>query len=198
MSQEQQAEFLTRVPLFHGIEPALVHSLTGIITIRQFPTGSFLCHKDEPGNACFIIGKGQVNVLTQSKDGEKLCTLGPGHVIGEVALLDGQARSASLQAKDDVTAFVLMREDFSRLLTVQNHACMRLLDNIVQAIAMRVRVVNDQYIDVFSKPGETIRKLTEQMRAIQSTAAGADQPSGNTEELLKKFGYISEGVPSSR
>ena len=133
MSQEQQAEFLKRVPLFHGIETELIESLTGIMTIRQFSVGSFLCHKDEPGNACFIIGKGQVNVLTQSEGGEKLCSLGPGHVIGEVALLDGQARSASLQAKEDVTAFVLIREDFSRLLTAQNQGCMRLLDNIVQA-----------------------------------------------------------------
>ena len=198
MSQEEQAEFLKRVPLFHGIEPDLIHSLAGIMTIQQFPAGAFLCQKDEPGNACFILGKGQVTVLTQSQNGEKLCSLGPGHVIGEVALLDGRNRSASLQAKDDVTVFVLMRGDFSRLLAAQNQACMRLLDNIVQTIAMRIRVVNDQYIDMFSRPGETIEKLNEQMRSIQSVVAGADQPSVNTEDLLKKFGYISEGVPSSR
>ena len=198
MSHDQQTEFLKRVPLFHGIEANLVSSLAGIMTIRQFKADSFLCHKGEPGNATFILGKGQVEVLTQSKNGEKLCTLGPGHVIGEVALLDGQPRSASLQAKDDVTAFVLMREDFSRLLSAQNKGCMRLLDNIVQAIAMRVRVVNDQYIDMFSQPGETIQKLKEQMRSIQSVAAGGNQPSGDTEDLLKKFGYVSKGVPSSR
>ena len=198
MSLDRQTEFLKRVPLFHGIEPDLVSSLAGIMTIRQFPAGSFLCHKGEPGNATFILGKGQVDVLTQSKNGEILCTLGPGHVIGEVALLDGQPRSASLQAKEDVTAFVLMRGDFSRLLSAQNKGCMRLLDNIVQAIAMRVRVVNDQYIDMFSQPGETIQKLKEQMRSIQSIAAGGNQPSGDTEDLLKNFGYISKGVPSSR
>ena len=69
---------------------------------------------------------------------------------------------------------------------------------IIKSTAAVANIVNDQYIEMYSKPGETIQKLNEQMRSIQSVVAGADQPTGDADDLLKKFGYISEGVPSSR
>ena len=197
MTREPKVEFLQRVPLFHGIEPELVENIAKIMTLTRFTADQFLCHKGEPGDACYILGKGQVRVLTQSENGNQLCTLGPGHVIGELALLDGRPRSASLQAKEEVTAFVLEREDFSRLLLLQNKGCMRLLDNIVQAIAMRVRIVNDQYIEMFSRPGETIEKLVSQMRSLQSIVAGGEQETGDTDDLIRKFGDIEQGLPSS-
>ena len=197
MSYSDKIEFLQRVPLFQGIESDLIETLSSIINLEHFTAGQFLCHKGDSAKACYIIGHGQVNVMTQSEHGEQLCSLGPGHVIGEVALLDGRPRSASVQATGDVTTFVLGREDFSKLVAAENKACMRLLDNIAKALAVRIRVVNDQYIKMFSLPGQTVEKLNSQMRTIQSTVAGANQATGNTSELAKRFKDIAKGLPSS-
>ena len=75
---------------------------------------------------------------------------------------------------------------------------MKLLDNMVQELAQRVRIVDNRYIDIYSKPGDTIAELNqrrEQLRELQATVEGAPQ---SDDDLMKMIGYTGHLVPSSK
>ena len=165
--------------------------------VNRVAAGQYLCKEGGPGNACFIVAKGQIDILAKTNDDKetKLCTLGPGQVIGEVALLDGKKRSASARSSGESAVFVLQRDDFDRLLQAGNRASMKLLDNIVGSLAYRVRIVDNRYVEIFSKPGDTIAKLNKDVAELKATVEAGDL--SDPDELLQLVGY-NPNLPSSR
>jgi CRP/FNR family transcriptional regulator/CRP/FNR family cyclic AMP-dependent transcriptional regulator len=76
-------------------------------------------HRDQTGDALYIIEVGKVRIFLPTESGDEFSVdvLGPGDVFGEMALLDGQPRSASAIALEDTTTQVLGHADFQRHLT---------------------------------------------------------------------------------
>jgi CRP/FNR family transcriptional regulator, cyclic AMP receptor protein len=173
---QQQAVFLSRVPLFMGMEPRLLEVLAGIMTLGTKPANTVLCKQGDLGDACFIIGKGKVDVVVGEST---VATLGAGRVVGDVALIDGKRRSASVRCATDVTLFTLRRDDFERLLFAGNPASMRLLDNLVRELSTRVRGVNDQLTKIFDDASTTEAVLLEKLKPLraagEATAGGTDR-----------------------
>jgi hypothetical protein len=82
-----------------------------------FPRGSCLCLEGEVGFSCFLILQGRIEVLKATGAGSRcMATLGPGSTLGQMALLDGAPRSASLRACEDVVAVEIGRAEFQGLL----------------------------------------------------------------------------------
>lgn len=191
---EQQVRFLRAVPLLKGFDEALIAALCTSMQFKKAKAQSKLCEEGGPGNGCFILTSGECEVLTGTAPNEHLlCTLGLTSVIGEVSLVDGGKRSATVRCKTDVSYFFLSRDDFERLLNSRNRAGMRLLDNIVKVLSTRVRAVNQRYTDLFSKQGETMAALAERMRAIRSLSEGNLSADGDenkeSNDLMKLVGY---------
>jgi CRP-like cAMP-binding protein len=196
---EKKAAFLAQVPLIRGLDIKLVTILADIMQVHKVPPGQYLCRTGGPGDACYIVGHGQIDILAEEGEEERvLATLGPGHAVGEISLLDGKPRSASVRAKTECVIFALKRDDFDQLLNGGNPAGMKLLDNMVQELAQRVRIVDNRYIDIFSKPGDTIAELNqrrEQLRELQAAVVGAPQ---SDDDLMKMIGYTGHLAPSSK
>ena len=196
---DKKAAFLAQVPLIRGLDIKLVTILADIMLVHKIAPGQYLCRSGGPGDACYIVGRGQIEILADHDDEERLlATLGPGHAVGEISLLDGKPRSASVRAKTECIIFALKRDDFDQLLNGGNPAGMKLLDNMVQELAQRVRIVDNRYIDIYSKPGDTIAELNqrrEQLRELQATVEGAPQ---SDDDLMKMIGYTGHLVPSSK
>ena len=180
--------FLQRVPLFSGIDDKLLGILAQIMTLSLEPEGTLLCEEGAPGDSCFVIGHGRVEIFTgPAIKREVLCELGAGAVVGEVALIDGKKRSASLLCLQPTSVFTLKREDFERLLHAGNRASQCLLENITRALAERVRVVNGRYGEIFSRSGETIARLSAELRSLQGAAEGAGQMAISEDEASDAF-----------
>ena len=196
---EKKAAFLAQVPLIRGLDIKLVTILADIMQVHKVPPGQYLCRTGGPGDACYVVGHGQIDILAEEGEEERvLATLGPGHAVGEISLLDGKPRSASVRAKTECVIFALKRDDFDQLLNGGNPAGMKLLDNMVQELAQRVRIVDNRYIDIFSKPGDTIAELSqrrEQLRELQAAVVGAPQ---SDDDLMKMIGYTGHLAPSSK
>ncbi len=205
MSQDaavlQKVGFLKRVPLFAGIEDSLLGILAEIMSLESQPAGTYLCKQGGPGDACFIVGHGKVDVLIgEGEEEKKLATLSAGNVVGEVALIDGKKRSASVRAQTQVTVFTLSRDDFDRLMMAGNKASLQLLDNIAKDLVSRVRKVNDRFGELFSNPDDTIATLTTKLEALRAESESTmDIDEGTADEmenLMKLVGY--QKTPSSR
>jgi CRP/FNR family transcriptional regulator, cyclic AMP receptor protein len=199
-SIEQKVAFLRRVPLFYGIEDKLLAVLAGVMRLERIAAGTRLCQEGGPGDACFIVGHGSVEILAKDGAGERvLSALGVGHTVGEVALVDGKKRSASVRCAVDSSIFFLRREDFEQLFSSGNPASMRLLDNIARSLAARVRAVNQKFADVFSRAGDTMQELSARLKVVQAQALGEGDGDGEADDdLLSLVGYSGKGVPSSK
>src|SRR5207247_954755 len=85
---------------------------------RAYPKNSVILFEDDPGDALYVVAKGQVKVVLIGEDGREviLSVLGEGEFFGEMALIDDEPRSAHVIAMEDSTLYVLRREDFQGIL----------------------------------------------------------------------------------
>ena len=81
---------------------------------RHYESGKFIFLEDSEGEQCFFVVQGSVKVTRLSKDGREviLAMLNEGEFFGEMALLDGESRSANVIALEETEVLTLNREDF--------------------------------------------------------------------------------------
>ena len=110
------AEDLTGVSIFHGIPLDGLTRLTERGQRRLFPAGSQIMRQGEPGESLYVIMGGVVRVerehpaITQSL---VLAELGAGEVVGEMALLDGDPRSATVTALENTETLEISAADLA-------------------------------------------------------------------------------------
>lgn len=109
------AELLKRVSTFSTLPEDVLHSLAGHMHQRRCADGEMLFHMGDPGDSLYIIANGQLSVFLEIS-GRRLTLqeFGPGGAIGELALIDGNPRSASAVAVGETVVWRLEREAFRR------------------------------------------------------------------------------------
>jgi CRP/FNR family cyclic AMP-dependent transcriptional regulator len=130
-----------RVSLFAGLEETELERLSRVASIRHYATGSEILRADEPGDAFFAIAQGEVKVFVESADGREvvLAHLQAGDFFGEMALLEGEPRSASVAALAESDIVVLQRDDLLAALSRD----FRLTRKILGTLCARLRRAND-------------------------------------------------------
>ena len=112
-SSDPRIDHLRRVPLFQDCTHEELRHVAGISKIVERPAGTVLTKAGESGDSFFFIIDGRVSVETQAGYGDPLQ---PGDFFGEMSLLDGEPRSATITAMTDVRLLVVDRSHFWRLL----------------------------------------------------------------------------------
>ena len=99
MTAEQAASLLARTPLFAGLNESELVGLGACARRRSYRRGQYVFHQGDTGDAVFVLTERRVKVIFSSADGDEmiLATLQPPNVFGELALIDGGPRSASIQ-----------------------------------------------------------------------------------------------------
>jgi CRP-like cAMP-binding protein len=114
---DQELKELQASTLFSSFErEALVEILTST-ELRSFDEGDIIVTEGEEGSSLFLIVGGTVKVFTRTDDGSNvpLAELGPGDFFGEVSLLTGKPRTATITAGTEVTAIELDRASVDRI-----------------------------------------------------------------------------------
>ena len=127
---------LEEISLFHNFSSEALKALQAQWRPRTFPTGASLFHRGDPADGMLWVEKGRIRVFVESEAGREvtLAVRGPGSVVGEMALLDGQMRSASCRALDEVRCWGLARESFDRFLMAHPEAMRSLLATLSQKL----------------------------------------------------------------
>lgn len=109
-------EALRSVPLFASLDDAAAVALRELLQVRDCKSGAELFRAGDAGDAMYLIEAGRVRIHLKDSDGHDmtLAELAQGDFFGEMALLDGQRRSASATVIDSARLAVLSREDFLR------------------------------------------------------------------------------------
>jgi pyruvate,water dikinase len=123
---------LQRVELFAGMDRRQAEQIRRLLKERRFANGETVIMEGSGGAAFFIIDSGQATVTSK---GVELATLGPGDYFGEVALIDGGPRSATVTAATDLVCYGLTYWEFRPLVERNGTIGWKLL----QALAKQLR-----------------------------------------------------------
>src|SRR3954451_12051155 len=95
-------EALQRSPLFSGVPAKNLKQLAGGLREIRASAGDEITTEGERGIAFFVIGEGEAKVIHEGQD---VRTLGPGEFFGEIALIDGGQRTATVRAESDLVVY---------------------------------------------------------------------------------------------
>ena len=165
-----EAKFLRKVSIFNGLSDVDIQKITGIGSRKTYPKGSVIVMEAETGAAMFMIVSGKVKVIQSDEAGREviLSILSEIDVFGELSLLDGYTRSASVIAITNTEVFVIHRQDFLHLLNNYPTVSIALLGEL----AMRLRRADAQIKNLSLKSAEervasVILQLAEEVGRIR-------------------------------
>ena len=124
-------ELLKQVPLFTSLPEKQLKSLSSEMTERRFSEGQELTAEGAGGAGFFVIQSGSAKVTV---DGVERRTLGAGDYFGEIALIDGGARTATITATSDGVAYGLTKWQFKPLVESNGEIAWPLLETMASRL----------------------------------------------------------------
>lgn len=132
-----------------------------VVQRKYFQPGDVVMRKGDPGDAMYVIMRGQVRIVLPSNDGGEalVATMDEGDFFGELSLIDGEPRSATIIATEPTETMVVYREGFQDFLRASPEIAIEML----QALSRRLRqsdefIADAAFLDV---PGRLAKKLLE-------------------------------------
>jgi CRP-like cAMP-binding protein len=107
------ADHLRGVPLFSGMTDRALAAVAELGEVVTFEAGDRVVTEGEPGDAFYVLLEGTAAVVV---GGRAVASLGPGDTLGEISLVDGRPRSATVTSETRVRAIVIRRSGFERLM----------------------------------------------------------------------------------
>ena len=152
-------ELLRNVSLFSSLDERELDRLIQATTTRRLASKEVLFRKGDPGNQLFGVLTGSLKVTGVGTDGKDVVfrLMRPGEVVGEIALLDGEPRSATVAAVEATSLVTLHRRDFVPFLEQHPRAAIRL----AAVMAERVRRLSERAEDrqTMSLPARLAKRL---------------------------------------
>lgn len=128
-------------------------TLISVARERAFAPAAMVCQEGQPGASCFLLVSGALDVIKAGTEGARLlATMQPGALVGQVALVDKQPRSASMRAKGPTVVLELGRDDFERLLKANSPLALKFQEQIAVAGIRQLRTGLDKLTALMNKP----------------------------------------------
>ncbi|MFM9106943.1 MAG: Crp/Fnr family transcriptional regulator [Chloroflexota bacterium] len=140
----EPADLLRAIALFRDLPDASLQRLLGESRQRTYPAGQVLWSEGDPGDSLLILESGQLRVSRFTGAGQEvvLQVMEAPAALGELALLDGEPRNASVTAQRAVTVRLLPRKAFRGLLREEP----ALVDGLLKSLAGMVRAGNERHV----------------------------------------------------
>jgi CRP/FNR family transcriptional regulator, cyclic AMP receptor protein len=130
-TRRRSADALAQVPFFASLSKKQLARLAEEADVVSFHAGQAIVEEGMLGETMFVILSGEARVLKGSR---RLGTVRPGDAFGEIAVLDGSPRSATVIAETPLTAVRLFRRTLLRLMEAEPRIALKILDGIVRRI----------------------------------------------------------------
>jgi CRP/FNR family cyclic AMP-dependent transcriptional regulator len=199
---------LRNCPLFAKCDAQVIFAVASRLRLRRFRRNEVIFHQGDAGESLHIIATGSVKIILPSAEGEEaiIASLRPPDFFGELALLDGQPRSATATAIEFTETLALSRSMFLELLNA--HAELR--DALLAALVAELRrltghVEELHFLDLAGRLALRIGQLSEQSPVSANGEVRLDWPYtqsdlasmiGGTRQSVNKLlgGLIADGL----
>ena len=163
-------DFLQNINIFSNLSDSALDEIQDLFVLRKYPKGSMIILEEEYGDIVFIVSKGTVKITRVNDEGKEviLSLMGIYDIVGELSIIDGEARSANVLAQEDCELYAITREDFMDILKNNFEISLALMGEL----ASRIRK-SDQHIEALSlsdaehRIGVSILNLAEEMGIIR-------------------------------
>jgi CRP/FNR family cyclic AMP-dependent transcriptional regulator len=198
------AAYLAQVPLFADLDSESLRQLASVAHRRAFRAGAVIFNRGDPGQVLYVIRQGKVKIYLTSPDGQELAlaVFGPGECFGELALLDGQPRSAAATAIEPVETYAVQRSAF--ISAVMHHP--RIAIQVMNVLSCRLRQTDEMiqdllFLDVHGRVAKKLLELCEthgvrtpqgiriELRLTQADLAA--MVGASRESVNKAMGYLT-------
>ena len=150
---------LSRSVLFHQLPAEDLDRLVAFAKLKHVSAREVIFRKADPGNQMSAIISGRVKMSTVSEDGKEMVfgIIGPGEFFGEISLLDGEERTATVTAIEPTELLVIERRDFVPFLESYPKVAIRLLGTL----ALSLRLTNELFEDTIFRnlPARLAKRL---------------------------------------
>ena len=199
MSEREQSavELLKSVALFADLEGEELERFSHVAVPRSFPAGTRVFHEGDSSDACYIVKEGSFRVTREHSDGRAitLATLEPGEIFGELAMLDGDKRSASAEALTDGELLALPANDVRSLLARHPEIALKLVAGLVRRLrAANVRLSRQSFQTVPSRVAGILAQLSRENGSvngeevtIRMNQTDLAQLAGTSRESVSRF-----------
>jgi CRP/FNR family transcriptional regulator, cyclic AMP receptor protein len=192
---EEKRQLFKRHFLLGKLTDREIDTLLAFSRVEQYPAGREIYAKGSPGDSMMAVLRGTVKMSSVSAEGKEvvLNTMSTGEIFGEIALLDGEERSADAVAMTDCALLVLHRRDFMPIL--ENHADICLI--LLKILCQRLRQTSEQVEDVLFRHLES--RIAKALLHLAETAAmnGANGSSADLHISQRELGAHAGGSRES-
>jgi CRP-like cAMP-binding protein len=208
-SSEDTIALLRRVPVFSTLSGDDLDRVARVVVPRRFEAGEVVFKEGDEGSTCYVVRTGRARAIREHPDGRSitLAHFGPGDIFGEMAMLDGERRSATVEATEETDAIAILSADMHRLL----HQYPDISVKLIAALGQRLRDTNERlarqsFQTVQSRVAAALSQLVAATRegegdvVITATQAELAQLAGSSREsasrflaVLERAGIITQG-----
>jgi CRP/FNR family cyclic AMP-dependent transcriptional regulator len=159
MNLEKTANFFAEGTLFNNLSSEELRQLAHIARERRFDRGQVIFYEGDLGGSLYIIVTGAVKIVVMADDGREhiLGLLNPGDFFGEVSLIDGEPRSATAMALENVSVVMISRDDFIRLLRENPEMSLKIMVTLCERLRKTDKHVES--LAFLSAPGRVAQVL---------------------------------------
>ena len=157
-------QVLKQVPLFSDLTDRELNLLVALGSRRKFPSKNIIFQEGDPGDFLLVILSGKVKVMISGKGGEEfiLTMLGPGSFFGEMAVLEGGHRSATVVTVEPSEFLRIGRKDFSELLKQQPKIALKILKSLSQRLRKATEQIRSLVMfNIYGRVGRCLLNLAE-------------------------------------
>jgi CRP-like cAMP-binding protein len=153
---------LAQVPIFAGLSAEELARLSSGVRRRRYPKGKVVVWQGDPGTTLYIVEVGRVKVVVTSPKGQEaiLNVIGPGDFFGDIALLDGQPRTADVIAVEESELLLLERDILVRAIEESPRLALGLLAALAGRLRRDVDLLEEaSFLDVAARLAKVLLRL---------------------------------------
>jgi CRP/FNR family cyclic AMP-dependent transcriptional regulator len=183
---------LEKIPLFSGLKELDLKTISSHAITRNFPKNTIVITEGDITNTLYVIHSGKVKVFLNDEHGKEiiLTRLEKNEYFGELSLLDGEARSASVMTLEPTTVSVISKADFDAYLINNPSVALTLLDTLTKKI--RLLTENVRGLALMDVYGRVARVLLDMAKEANGKLIIDEKPS--QQEIAKMVGASREMV----
>ena len=148
-SSKLLVQVLRKIPIFKGLSPSRVKSILGLCVHKSYKLGSQVCRSNSPSDEMYILISGQLSIVTG--EGIRVATIFPVTTVGEMGVITGEPRSATVEASKQSNIFVVRKAAFDGMLSDDGDMRATVYKNIIDVLSVKLNNDNscprDQQIE---------------------------------------------------
>jgi CRP/FNR family transcriptional regulator/CRP/FNR family cyclic AMP-dependent transcriptional regulator len=158
-------DFLKKVPLFSGLDEEELQQIAAVVREQHYKKHTTIVHVDDPGNALYILKTGLVKVTIEDRDGYEMILriLYPTDFFGDMSLLDGEPRSATVTTQEPSEVLTVSRDHFLHIIEKSPKILLKMTTVLSQRLRKANQLIHSlAFFDVYGKVARTLLNLAKE------------------------------------